>query len=233
MDAMNSTNTTATLRRLLESRFSCRAFLPKPVPRADIDAILELAQLTASWSNMQPWKIWLVEGEETDRLRHALYEHAASGVASSPDIDWPSEYTGDYRDRRRDTGFKLYARLSIGREDAQRRKEQALENYRFFGAPHFALLTTPKALGAYGVLDCGAWVGNFLLAARAHGVDTIAQAAVAHHSGFLRQWLGVPEDRRVVCGISFGYADLSHPVNALRIGRAPMDEAVVRHGGAS
>jgi nitroreductase len=217
------------LHALLQGRFSCRAFLPESVPDEVVDAVLATAQHTASWSNMQPWKIWLTSGEETRRLREALLEHARQSSGSAPDVAWPREYTGVQRDRRRATGFQLYGALGIGRDEAERRREQALENYRLFGAPNFLLVTTPEELGAYGVLDCGSWVANFLAAARAHGVDTIAQAAVAHHSQFMRRWFAVPADRLVVCGISFGYADMGHPVNSYRVPRAPLNEVVVRH----
>jgi nitroreductase len=36
------------LENLLGQRFSCRAFLPEPVPRATIERILAAAQKTAS-----------------------------------------------------------------------------------------------------------------------------------------------------------------------------------------
>jgi hypothetical protein len=58
------------------------------------------------------------------------------------------------------------------------------------------------------------------------GVATIAQAALARHSAFLRNYFQLSDDRLVICGISFGYADESHPANSFRIGRASIDEAV-------
>src|SRR5690606_21419224 len=103
---------------------------------------------------------------------------------------------------------------------------QALENFRFFGAPHVAIVTTDAALGVYGALDCGAYVGNFMLAAWSLGVAAIAQAALASHPAPLREHLGIPQDRLIVCGISFGYADPTHPANAFRTTRADPRECV-------
>jgi nitroreductase len=100
-----------------------------------------------------------------------------------------------------------------------------LENFRFFGAPHVAIVTTDEALGVYGAVDCGAYVANFMLAARALGVATVPQAALAGYSEMVRAQLGVGDDRRVVCGISFGYADEAHPANSYRTSRAAIDEA--------
>ena len=78
----------------------------------------------------------------------------------------------------------------------------------------------------YGAVDCGAYVGNFMLTARSLGVATIAQAALAEYSGFIREHFGIGQDRQVVCGISFGFADLGHPANGFRTSRAAVDDVV-------
>lgn len=67
---------------------------------------------------------------------------------------------------------------------------------------------------------------SFLLSAQAHGVATTPQAALAMQSRFIRAYFGIPADRRVVCGISFGYADGDHPVNGYRTDRAGVDDIV-------
>ncbi len=50
---------------------------------------------------------------------------------------------------------QLYQAVGIGREDKASAARQSLENFRFFGAPHVALITTDDELGVYGVVDCG------------------------------------------------------------------------------
>jgi nitroreductase len=57
-------------------------------------------------------------------------------------------------------------------------------------------------------------------------VASIAQAALAHRAAFLRRWFGIPDERQVVCGVSFGYADARHPANRFRTTRAPLAEVV-------
>jgi nitroreductase len=86
-------------------------------------------------------------------------------------------------------------------------------------------VTTDEALGIYGAIDCGAYVSNFALAARAMGVASIAQAALAAHPQFWRERLGLTPDRKLVCGISFGYEDPAHPANSFRTARAPVAQA--------
>ena len=101
-----------------------------------------------------------------------------------------------------------------------------MENYNFFGAPHVAIVSTPKELGAYGVLDCGAFVTAFTLAGKGHGVATIPQAAIAGMCALVRKELGISQERDVLCAISFGYEDKEHPANQFRTTRAKV-EAVI------
>jgi nitroreductase len=218
-----------TLERLLTERYSCRAFRPEPVARPVIEQILKLAQRTASWCNAQPWQVVITQGAQTDRFRSLLGEHVVSNAAE-PDIAFPREYRGAYLARRRECGFQLYESVGIARGDRAASARQTLENFRLFGAPHVAIVTTDEALGTYGVLDCGAYVSNFALAARSLGVATIAQAALAAYAPFIRSFFGLPADRLVVCGISIGYEDAAHPANGFRTSRADVAETVTWFG---
>ncbi len=209
--------------RLLQQRYSCRGFLARPVPRATIERILEAAQRTPSWCNAQPWQVHLASGAATQRLRSALLAHVKSSKAE-PELPFPREYRGVYLARRRECGFQLYDAVGIARGDREASARQGMENYSLFGAPHVLIVTTDEALGVYGVLDCGAWVNNFMLAAAAAGVACIAQAALATHPKPLREFFGIAEDRRIVCGISFGYEDAQHPANKFRTRRAGKEE---------
>jgi len=208
---------------LLAKRYSCRAFLPQPVEHATIERILEIAQRTPSWCNAQPWQVHIASGAATERLRAALLAHVPAHKAE-PEYPFPREYRGVYLERRRECGFQLYEAVGVARGDRAASAKQGLENYRLFGAPHALIVTSDEALGVYGVLDCGAWINNFMLAAAAAGVACIAQAALATHPKLLREFFGIGEDRRIVCGMSFGYEDKDHPANRFRTRRAPREE---------
>jgi nitroreductase len=211
---------------VVRARFSARKFRPDPVPEGTLRRILELAQCTPSWCNCQPWQLIITRGPATDRFREAIYAHARSGARPNPDFPFPAAYEGIYRERRRVCGVQLYQALGIGKEDRPGAAAQGLENFRLFDAPHVAIVTTPQKLGAYGAIDCGLYVANFLLAARSVGVDTIAQAALASFPDLVREHFGLGAERLVVCGISFGYADAAHPIHSYRTERAPVSEAV-------
>jgi nitroreductase len=210
-------------RSLLDTRRSCRAFLDRTVPEAVIREILETAQRAPSWCNAQPWQLIVTSGKETDDFRDFLLTRVPT-VSGEFDISPPTQYAGRYLHRRRASGFALYESLGIARDDLEGRTRQAMENYRFFGAPHVAIVTSEADLGPYGYVDSGAYVSSFLLCATSLGVATVAQAAIANYSSLVREYFGLDEDRHVVCGISFGYADQAHPVNGFRTDRASVDE---------
>ncbi|WGW05056.1 nitroreductase [Tropicibacter oceani] len=213
------------LGAILRRRYSCRAFLPDPVPKPVIEAALGDAQHVPSWCNSQPWQVHVCGAEETERLRAALYEHVKT-ASHAPDIPFPQAYEGAYKDRRRECGWQLYDAVGVAKGDREASAQQMRENFRFFGAPHFLLITTPKKLGPYGVLDCGAYLTAVLLAFEARGIGAVPQAAVASYSGFMRNWFNVPEDRDVLVGASFGYADSAHPANNFRTTRADLAQVV-------
>jgi nitroreductase len=214
------------LEELLNERYSVRAFLPREVDRKTIEHILAVAQRTASWCNSQPWQVVIASGDAKERFRKAIYAEAASGAPQSSDFPFPREYLGVYLERRRESGFQLYNTLGIARGDKAAYAKQALENYNFFGAPHVAVVHTDEPLGIYGAIDCAAYVSNFMLAAQALGLGTIPQAALARHSALIRKHFNLAADRRVVCGISFGYADHAHKVNSYRTSRASIADTV-------
>ncbi|WBY03072.1 nitroreductase [Ramlibacter tataouinensis] len=216
----------AALESLLAQRHSCRAFRPEPVPRATIERIAALAQRTASWCNAQPWQVFVASGSATERFRAALLAAADAQRPVAPDVAWPREYPGVYGERRRACGFALYESVGVARGDRVASARQARENFRLFGAPHVAIVTTAEPLGPYGALDCGAYVSQFMLAAQSLGVATIAQAALASWPDLVREVLGIAPERQVLCGISFGYADAAHPANGFRTARAALAESL-------
>lgn len=214
------------VEKLLAARFSCRAFKSEPVPRPVVERVLAAAQKTASWCNSQPWQVTVLSADAARTFADAMYKAASDGAPHAGDFPFPREYRGVYLERRRESGFQLYGALGIARGDKDAYRKQALENFRLFGAPHVAIITSDEALGVYGAVDCGGCVSNFMLAAQAAGLATIPQAALAGHSDVVRDHLNLGADRRVVCGISFGYPDAVHPANSYRTRRASIPEAV-------
>lgn len=214
------------LQSLLDERYTCRAFRPDAVDRDTIESILRLAQRTPSWCNTQPWQLVVTaDPAATDRFRKALLDHI-EGTPAQTDIPFPAAYHGVYRDRRRECGGALYQAVGVQRGDHAGSLRQMLRNFELFDAPHVAVLTTEADLGAYGAVDCGLYLTSFLLGAQSLGVATAPQAALATYSPFLHEYFGIPAQRQVVAGISFGYPDAGHASNSFRTTRAELDQVV-------
>jgi nitroreductase len=222
---VTATSDAEILECLLSTRHSCRGFLRDPVDDRLIARILSISQRTPSWCNAQPWQVIITKGAATERFRAALCDHITKNPPA-PDMAFPREYRGAYLERRRACGFRLYEAVGVARGDREAYAKQGFENYRLFGAPHVAIVTSDEALGTYGAVDCGAYVNNFLLAAQSLGVASIPQAALASHSKFVREHFGLGNERLVVCGISFGYEDRASRANSFRTNRASLDEVV-------
>ena len=228
MDRINATaaGEIAALDKLLAERHSCRAFLPQQVDMAVQQSFLKTAQRTSSWCNSQAWQVTIASGSAVERFREAMHQAASSGSERGSDFPFPAEYTGDYLARRRECGFQLYQAVGVERGDKAGGSRQALENFRLFGAPHVAILTSDAGLGVYGAVDVGGYVQVLLLAMQAHGVAAIPQAALAAHSGLAKSLLGIDPARKMVCAISFGYEDTRHVANSYRTSRAELQDVV-------
>lgn len=210
------------LVRLLADRYSCRGFRPDSVPRETIARLLAGAQLTPSWCNTQPWQVHVTCGDGTERFRRALYAHVRENPdAQDPDFAFPARYSGIYLARRRETAWRLYDRVGVRKGDREASHAQALENFRLFGAPHVMVVTTERELGVYGAVDCGIFLGNVMALAQSLGLATIPQASLARVAPFVRSYFGLPANRMVLCGLSFGYSDEQHPANSFRTARSP------------
>ena len=51
------------------SRYSCRAFLPTPVPEATVRDILTRAARAPSGGNVQPWRVHALAGKKLEQLK--------------------------------------------------------------------------------------------------------------------------------------------------------------------
>jgi hypothetical protein len=146
--AAASRSAIGALEALMRSRHSCRAFRSEAVEEAVIGRILAIAQLTPSWCNAQPWKVIVTHGAATEAFREGLVAHVRAH-RPQPDIAFPGEYNGAYRDRRRVCGLQLYDAVGVARGDRDASGRQAAENFQLFGAPHVAIITTEAALASH------------------------------------------------------------------------------------
>jgi nitroreductase len=210
----------------ITSRRSVRAFLPTPVPRAELEAILAVASRAPSGTNTQPWKVHVVTGEAKARLSAAIleaFDDPAAARAHTEEYDYyPRQWVSPYVERRRKVGLDLYGLLGIRRGDAARMHAQFARNYRFFDAPVGLFLTIGRIMGRGSLIDAGAFLQSLMVAARGRGLDTCPQAAFTQFHRIVEAQLGIGEDQLLLCGMSLGHADPAAPENRLVTEREPV-----------
>jgi nitroreductase len=215
------------------SRRSIRAFLPTPVSRDDVDAILRVARTAASGVNTQPWRVHVVTGKAKQRLSDAIArvnnDPLLSAEQQEPYDYYPREWTSPFIDRRRKVGWDLYGLLGIAKGDKDRMHEQHGRNYSFFGAPVGLFFTLSKVMRTGSFLDYGMFLQSLMIAARGRGLDTCPQVAFTKFHRVIASHLAIPDDELLVCGMSLGYADPDSIENTLVTEREPVDRFTTYH----
>jgi nitroreductase len=227
---MNDTPMNETVNEIdavLKSRRSIRAFLPTPVAREEIEAILEAASRAPSGTNTQPWKVYVVTGEALERLSQALlaaYDDPQRDSLYQEDYRYyPRQWVSPYIDRRRKIGWDLYGLLGIAKGEKDKMHAQHARNYAFFGAPVGLFFTIDRILERGSWLDYGMFLEAVMISARGHGLDTCPQAAFVPFHRVIASHLGLPDEEQLVCGMSLGWADQDALVNQLSTEREPVE----------
>lgn len=214
------------LDQTIRQRRSVRGFYAdRPVPAEALREALELAQWAPSNCNVQPWRVYVASGGARNRLRAALVEAASSGFPSPEDpID---EFAEDYRRLQVECAVSMYREMGIDRGDKEGRLRALLRNFELFDAPHVAVICMEKQFGLGVALDVGMYVQTLMLALWARGIGSCAQASLRLYPEVIRRELGIPDNLRILCGLSFGYEDPSVPANRTRQTREPVEANVV------
>ena len=196
------------IARAVQARRSVRDFADRPVARAEVARLLQLAGNAPSNGNTQPWRVHVLAGAAKAQLSRAVLARAATTpTGDAPDFPiYPPGMGEPWRKRRHDCGERLYNALGIAREDKQARMAQAARNFTFFDAPVGLIITLDRSLGPLQVLDCGIFVQTFMLLAQGAGLATCPQAVWAMWAGTVREVLDLPPGEAVLMGVALGHA---------------------------
>jgi nitroreductase len=208
------------------SRYSCRAFLAKPVPEKTIRDIVELAARAPSAGNMQPWRVYALAGDRLEALKALLAPRMATDLPKGEGTDYtiyPHPLTEPYNTRRFTVGELLYEAIGIPRQDKAARYRQFANNYNFFGAPAALFLARERAHGPAQWADIGGYLQTVCLLARDHGLHTCPQQAWVSFHKTVRSFLELPNNLMVYSGLAVGYADDTAPINQWRSPREPLE----------
>ena len=210
----------------LKSRITCRAFLDKPVPEETVRQILEDAKYAPSGGNLQPWHVYVLTGAKLKEFLSIIetkQKDAPFGEGTEYDI-YPKGLTDPYKARRFKCGEDMYATIGVPRDDKAGRLQQFARNFRFFDAPVALFFAIDRQMGLGQWSDLGMFIQSVMLAAREHGLHTAPQEAWAIWYKTVSEFVAMPENLMLFCGMGLGYMDESASINKLRTERAPLEE---------
>jgi nitroreductase len=208
----------------IRSRRSVRGFLPTPVPMETVKEILSVASYAPSGSNIQPWKVHVISGRTRNALSAALMDaHERKKPETREYAYYPTKWRSPYIERRRETGWGLYATVGVAKGDREGSARQHGRNYVFFGAPVALIFCIDNDLEKGSWLDFGMFLQNIMVAARGRGLHTCPQAALANYPDIVKPCLGIGSDQTLVCGMSMGYEDPDSIANRFRPARIGLE----------
>ena len=210
-------------------RRSIRRFRPDPVPDDTIRAIIQAAARSASGVNAQPWLVHVVTGTTRDRLARAAIAAATTGEGALEYPYLPDVWSEPYLSRRRKVGFDLYTLYGIERHDMAARQRAMMRNFDFFGAPVGLFVTMDRAMSQGSWLDCGMFMQNVMIVARAFGLETCPQQAWCDIGDVVHRELAIPDDHILLSGMAIGHADMTAPENGLVTEREPVEGFTTWH----
>ena len=209
------------------SRRSVRKFLPKPVPMDSLRRIIEGAGMAPSGNNIQPWKLYVVGGAKKDAISADILDAIANGNQDDyqPEFPYyPTKWFEPFKSRRQETGFGLYDKLGIARDDRAARNAQMNRNYEFFDAPIGLFVAFHRDLATGTYMDIGMFIENILIGARGEGLHTCGQAAFTWFHSVVRKHLEMPDEELLACGISMGFEDEGAVENEFRVSKLAIEE---------
>lgn len=210
----------------IKNRMSVRGFTEDPVPEELLTEIIDTAKWSPSYKNSQPWEAVILSGKKKENLSALLLDLLEQGVEPNPDLaapeSWPQREQANidhlYASRKEATGLDLNdPKIIVAAKKA---------NFRFYKAPHGIFLFQNASLSQWSLFDLGLFAQSLMLAAQAKGLGTVPQAFLTDYAPQVKEFLGIPDSKRLVLGISIGYPDSRSPANQLRTERMATDEIV-------
>lgn len=210
----------------MKTRMSIRKFKADPVPKEILMSVIDTAKWSPSYKNSQPWEAVIVSGEKKDELSKVLIGLLEKGEKPNPDIPEPISWPPVIDERIRELFRKRSEWFGIDFSEPEYIRKAKIANFRFYGAPHGIFLFQDASLPLWSLFDIGLFAQSLMLAAYAHGLGTVPQAFLTDYSNVVKEFLGIPESKRLVLGISIGYPDLEDKANSFRTDRVDVNEIV-------
>lgn len=214
---------------VIMGRRSIRGYKDKPVPRALIKDVLELAMRAPTSLNTQPWNFYVVTGEPLDRIRKGNVERNLAGVPDTREFRRGPGYEGVHRERQIGIAIQLFEAMGIERHDKEKRQDWVLRGFRQFDAPVSIVVTYDKSIHGSDIapFDCGGVVNALVNAAWSKGLGCVINSQGIMQSPVVREHAGIPEDQVIMICVAMGWPDDSFPANAVVSKRKSVEDGAV------
>ncbi|MFN5603418.1 MAG: nitroreductase [Actinomycetes bacterium] len=206
----------------VDKRMSVRKFRPDPVSDETLRSLLADASRSPSGGNLQPWRVYVVNGDSMTRLREFL---PTQPPMDAPEYDmYPKGMTEPYKSNVFRIGEMMYATIGVAREDKEARRAQFGQNNDFFGAPASIFMFLDRQMNQPQWSDAGMFLQTFMLLAVERGLGTCPQEYWSIRHKAISKFVGAPENEMLFCGVAIGHVDETAPINTLRSERMPLEQ---------
>lgn len=205
----------------VSKRKSIRKFIDKPIDNEVIKELLIKSSRSASGGNLQPWRIYVINGAGMDSFLE--FQNSWKKTEEPAYEIYPKNLKEPYRTSRYELGEQMYSLLGISREDKEGRISQVMENFKFFNAPAALFCYVDKQMGPPQWSDLGMFLQTFMLLSIEAGFDTCAQEAWSIKHDCVSAFLNSKDDEMLFCGMAIGYRDENSEINKLVSERRSLD----------
>jgi nitroreductase len=206
-------------------RHSVRAFRPDAVPGKVVRDILDAARRAPSGGNLQPWRVYVLGGDDLGAFKKVVAAKVAHGITEKNEYEiYPPNLWEPLRARRREAGALRYAAIGVADKDKAGQEALTLKNYEFFGAPVGLFFCVDRRCGPPQWSDLGMYIQTVMLLAVERGLDTCPQESWSNWPKTVAEFFNLPPELMLFAGMSMGYRDDAHPLNQYRTPRAGLEE---------
>jgi nitroreductase len=209
------------LYEAIYGRRSIRDYKSEPVPKAVLEKILDAAIRAPSNSNVQPWEFIVLAGrkkQELDAFLDGLLKNATRGEREDWEPDPSYELLPEFRQRSGKLLAGLVAEVKAAGGDLGKLSRGS---FNFFGAPCAIIAAMDRGHNVGAIMSVAAAIQNLLLAAHAQGLGACWEAMPLIYGTRLREYLGLPERKRLLACLALGYPADS-PLNRFKSSREPL-----------
>lgn len=186
-----------------------RKFTNRKVNEKLLKKVVEEAQHSPSLLNSQPWRVYVITGENLNELRHDQKEAIEAGKRPREDfadmlsLEWDLFPSSNMATMGASQTYFFRNKLHLFND----------ANKEMFNAPAIVYLTLPKKSPAWSVFDLGIFAQSLMLVAINNGLSTMPAHSLVSYPELIHKYAEVPDDELIGMAIALGYPDRSAEVN--------------------